>query len=519
MRKTVAATQGRIVRVEVAAKKVCVMKAILLPLFVGLVLVAQEGLAMNNSENSRQVRTYMPYSVPIDPVKMVLIPDMDLSYALGGTLVEWGKNKSFVSAVAKKWEPVNEKTIRFTIRSGLKWSDGSLLVADQIKRSFERALKKYPEDLRSLGNILVEIRCPTSDTIDFVLNVDAEHSNLLGKLTEPNYGVLKITDSGELDLTKTTGPFYIEKQTESGLTLKRNPNWFHANTEMPEEVVIRRPGNDFDSETILLKDSWANMIETSSMIRAENLAQYEKGHFQIWKRPLDKMGLFQLSKNSANVDGFALVRYLRKNLDRKKLFQGLEGFEPTDQAFPRGYQLHDLHFKCDDDGITLPEKYKKHPVRIVYSPARINPVLRANIGAELERVTGVKPTLISIPLQDVGSIRKKGDFDFYAGTIGMADPDPEGIMSYYFEGDLPMVQPSSEDYVEKLDHARKETDREKRLKLMTGIMTDATCKGHVLPLYHVSTVGIGRPELDFNNVPLTDESITLSKIRFKAGAK
>jgi hypothetical protein len=54
---------------------------------------------------------------------------------------------------------------------------------------------------------------------------------------------------------------------------------------------------------------------------------------------------------------------------------------------------------------------------------------------------------------------------------------------------------------------------------MAAIMTDATCKGHTLPLYHISTVGIGRPELDFSNVPLTDESITLSKIRFKKGSK
>ena len=485
----------------------------------GLVLMAQEGLAVDSSKNLRQVRTYMPYSVPIDPVKMVLIPDMDLSYALGGTLVEWGKRKEFAPGVAKRWEEIDEKTIRFTIRDGLKWSDGSVVTSIQIKQSFERALKKYPDDLRSLAKLLSEIRCPSASTVDFVLSVPAKDSGLIGKLTEPNYGVLKVTNPGEIDLNVTTGPFYIEKQDKDGLTLKRNPNWYHANTEMPEEVVIRRPGSDFDSETILLKDSWANLIETSSMIRAESLAAYQKGHFQIWKRPLDKMGVFQLGKSAANADGFALLRYLRKNFDRKKLFQGLDGFEVTAQAFPRGYQLHDLHFKCDESDAKLPEKYKKNPVRVLLSPARINSILRANLESEIERVTGVKPVIVSIPLQEVGSRRKGIDYDFYAGTIGMADPDPEGIMSYYFEGDLPMVPPSAENYVAKLDQARKEPDREKRLKLMTAIMTDATCKGHTLPLYHLSTVGIGRPELDFSNVPLTDESITLSKIRFKTGAK
>lgn len=474
---------------------------------------------MANTENTREIRTFMSYSAPIDPVKMVTIPDMDLSYALAGTLVEWDKHKEISPGVSSRWEVVGEKSLRFFIRKGLQWSDGSQVTSKQIKQSFDRALKKYPDDLRSLANLLVEIKCPSDDAVDFVLKVTVRESNLLGKLTEPNYGILRVNDSGEINLSVSTGPFYISKQTETEVTLARNPNWFKANMEMPETVVIRRPPSESSLETILLKNSWANMIETSSMINADVTAQYGKEHFQIWRRPLDKMGLFQLSPSRANPSGFGLFRYLRKTLDRKNIFQGLSGYELTEQAFPRGYQLHDPKFKCDDSDAKLPEEYKKRPVHILLSGARINDALRANIEAEIGRVTGIKPIITAIPLQEVGKMRKAGDYDFYAGTIGMADPDPEGIMSYYFEGELPMVPKSSENFVSRLDEARKEQNHEKRLEMMAAIMTDATCKGHTLPLYHISTVGIGRPELDFSNVPLTDESITLSKIRFKKGSK
>jgi MarR-like DNA-binding transcriptional regulator SgrR of sgrS sRNA len=486
----------------------------------GFLFLMRGGLAMSNQQGLRQVRTYMPYSVPIDPVKMVTVPDMNLSYALAGTLVEWDKHKEISPGIMSKWEFIGEKTIRFFIRNGLRWSDGTPVISKQVKSSFERALRKYPEDLRSLSNLLSEIQCPNDGAVDFVLKEPARYSGLLVKLTEPNFGVLRLTGSGDLNLSVTTGPFFISKQSETELTLTRNSHWFKSNTEMPETVIIRRPGTDFSPEKILLNDAWANLSETTSMINSSVMSQYETGSFHIWKRPIDKMGRFQLSQNLANRTGFELFRYLRKSLNRENLFHGLRGYEITDQAFPRGLQLHDAKFKCDDSDASLPDEFKKRPVHILLSPARIGAELRSNIELEVERVTGIKPVVTSIALQDVGKFRKAGDYDFYVGVIGIADPDPEGIMSYYFEGDLPTVPKSSEKFVQRLDQARKELNPIKRIEMMTAIMTDATCKGHILPLFHLSTVGIGRPELDFSGVPLTDESITLSKIRFfKEGLK
>jgi ABC-type transport system substrate-binding protein len=484
-------------------------------LLLNLVTIVPGAIAMSETSVSHEVRTYMSYTVPIDPAKMVTIPDMDLSYALGSTLVGWDSHKEISAAVASSWKIIGEDTFRFQIQHGLKWSDGSAVTASDIKASFERALGKYPDDLRSLSNILKLIRCPTIDSIDFVLTVPAKDSNLLGKLTEPNYGILKITAFHGIDLSKSTGAFYILDQKVDEVTLKKNPYWFKANSEMPDRVVIRIPDASHNSETILLKDKWPNLVETSSMINADILQSYKNEHYQVWNRPYDKMGLFQINPNRSNERTYELVRFLRKSFNKKNLFQNLSGIEVTDQAFPKGYKLYDPKFKCDDVDAKLPDEYRKRPIQILLSSARINNVLRNNIEVEIQHLTGLKPEIISIPLQDVGKRRKQDDYDFYAGTIGMADPDPEGIMSYYFEGDLPMVPTSTDNYVKKLDTARLEKNNEIRYRRMSKIMTEATCKGHVLPLFHVSTIGIGRKELDFSEVPTTDESITLSKIRFK----
>jgi hypothetical protein len=473
------------------------------------------GLAMASDKPAQQVRTYMDYSKPIDPVVMVTIPDMDLSYALASTLVEWDRKKQIVSGISSKWEKVGDKTLRFDLRNDLKWSDGSKLTAPQVKKSFESAFKRHPEDVRSLMDLISEIRCPNDATIEFVLKASIAESGFITKLTEPNYGILKISDAGDPVLKVTSGPFVIRSESENEVSLEKNSHWFKQNLEMPSEVIIRRPEKNFDSERALLTDNWANLVETSSMISAESLSAYEKEKFHIWKRFFDKLGAFRLSWKLADESGFGLLQYLQKNINRKALFKGLGGFEPTEQVFPHGYPLHDPNFRCLEANAKIPDLFRKRPVRILLTTARIGAILQKNIESEVERVTGRKPEIISVSLKDLGKAMKSGDYDIYAGTVGMADPDPEGIMSYYFEGDLPVVPKSKEDFISRLDTARKEQVPEKRIAQMRSIVSDAACRGHILPLFHVSTIGIGRPELDFDEIPLSDESVTLSKIRFR----
>jgi hypothetical protein len=69
--------------------------------------------------------------------------------------------------------------------------------------------------------------------------------------------------------------------------------------------------------------------------------------------------------------------------------------------------------------------------------------------------------------------------------------------------------------VKLLDAARAVADPVQRVTAMRKIVSDAVASGYVLPLMHLSTVGIGRGELDFSKVSPSDESVTLSKIRFR----
>lgn len=461
----------------------------------------------------KQVRTFMSYSFPIDPVRIISIPDMDLSYALGSTLVEWDKDKQLSGAIASSWSPTSENIYTFKIRKGLKWSDNSLVTALDIKRSFERSFKDYPEDLRSLIHLIKNIKAVSDDTIEFHLNTKTSESGLLGKLTEPNYGILKTTQDGKIDLSVTTGAFFITKNTQDELILKKNPNWFLASDQMAEIIVIRKPTDSIDLQVVLFENEWPNLVETNSLLAKDLMERYQKNNFKIWTKPFDKIFLFQLSKNFVNNEGPELLKYLRENLNRKNLVDGLSGLSLTEQMFPLGYHLYDEQIPKPKQDIKLPAQFKKKPLHILCL-ARLNKKLQANIKKVITDAIGIEPKITLTTLDKLGLHKRTGDYDIYVSTLGLADPDPEGVMSYYFEGATPIVQAGDEQFVDKLDTSRKESDPAKKIKLMRLLMTEATIKGHILPLFHLSTVGIGRDELDFSFIPKSDESVTLSKIRF-----
>ena len=463
----------------------------------------------------KQIRSYMSWSAPVDPAKIITIADMDLSYSLASTLVERDENKQFRKGLADRWEIIGDRTFRFTLRDGLKWSDGALLKCEDVKSSLERGMKEYPDELRSLSNMLSTITC-NDNHIDFLLKVPAKESNLLGKLTEPNYGVVKIDHDGVLLLSASTGPFFVANETPAEIKLLKNKNWFSSTDDMADEVILRKFKNNMNPQLVLKDDSWANLTEASSLMDDSLLANYKQSGFAVWTRPIDKVYLMRMSKRLENNTGHELFKYLRQTLSRETILQGLSGYSLGEQMFPVGYQLHDPDFPKEVTKATLPAEFKKRPLEILFSRARNSKTFEDNLSKAVKQAVGLAPKFIDCDLSDQTNKILEGNFDIVIGTMGLADPDPEGVLSYYIENSPPVIPKSDGVFLKRLDQARHQPDLIKRVIEFRKILTDATVRGYVIPLFHLSTVGIGRSELDLSQIPQSEESVTLSKVRFKS---
>jgi len=375
-------------------------------------------------------------------------------------------------------------------------------------------MKQYPDDLRSLVNVLSKIECKEGH-IDFVLKVPASESNLLGKLTEPNYGIVKIDQNGALSLSASTGPFVVESISSTDIKLLKNKNWILANDQMADEVVLRKFKSDTNPQRVLLYDSWANLTEASSLIEERLLSSYKQKGFSVWKRPIDKVYLMRMSKRLENKSGHELFQYLRQTLNRETVLHGLSGYLLGDQIFPEGYQLYDKTFPKDVKKTPVPAEFKTRPIEILFSRARNSKIFEDNLSRALTDALGIVPKFIDCDLSQQTSKVLEGNFDIVIGTMGLADPDPEGVLTYYIENTPSVIPKGDGKFLKRLDHARREQDLSKRLEEFRKILTDATIEGYVIPLFQLSTLGIGRPELDFSQIPESEESVTLSKVRFK----
>ena len=168
-------------------------------------------------------------------------------------------------ALAERWTVVNDTTWRFTMRAGVKFSDGSPLTAADAVFSIERAQQASSQQAffaRQLGKpVLIDERTfelrldkPNPLLLEHQLNVrimSAAWCKANGAARVPNF-----TQKEEAHSTRNamgTGPFVLVR-FEPGVrvTLARNPAWWDRFEGNVTRIVYTPIGNDATRMAALL---------------------------------------------------------------------------------------------------------------------------------------------------------------------------------------------------------------------------------------------------------------------------
>lgn len=474
-------------------------------------------LAMSK-ETPKVVKTYMPFTFPFDPVNVRTLVDLDLSYALGTTLVDWSKTRELVSGLADSWSVSGEKEIAFQISIKAKWSDGTPVTAEQVVRSLLRAKRVHGDSLKTLYDYVTSIEAKDARTVLFKLNVPAATSGVVKKLTEPMYGVFSVKNDDSIDLAKTTGPFLMKAASASEVELIQNRFWLFHQPNMPNLVHIRRPPSGDEIQESFLRDSWANLLSSSSLLPSTTSDRFKKAKYEVWNRNLDKVFFFTPGPRLTNEDGRRLFRYMSQHMDRSKVTSGLSGFHQTEQFYPQGYVLFDPEFQRNTAEVKVPDTFTKKPLEILVAESRVSKTLRKNISTAVKSVTGVDPVFKMVSLADFEKTRTEGNYDFVAGSIPINDPNVEGAIGFFFGLKPPIIPNAGEgsrDFQARIKAALSNPDQPARNLEYRRVFTEATREGALLPLFHYSTMVIAKEGIDLSHVPTTDESVAFSKVRFK----
>jgi MarR-like DNA-binding transcriptional regulator SgrR of sgrS sRNA len=485
---------------------------------ISLILISTIARSEASVEGSKkQIKTYMAFGLPVDPAHIRTLVDLDISYSLASTLVDWDQTRDVIAGLAKSWNVDSEKVITFHLRDNLVWSDGSPLTAQQVVKSFQRAKSAHGAELKSLFDLIESLKATSEKDVLFNLKVPVATSGILKKITEAMYGVLYIKDDGSVDLTKSSGPFRFVSANNDQIVLEANKRWFEYEHNMADTVIIKRPPSGEELQESFLNDKWANLMSSSSLINEELHSKYKSANYTLWNRNLDKVFFLSPSPKLQDEDGRNLFKFLSAKLDKNRLTNGLKGVSLSDQFSPSGYVLFDIEFKKEIRPVDLPKRFAGRPLKILGADSRLGRKLQENFKTLLKEITGYTPEIKVVPLSEFEATRVKGDFDFVAGALPVNDPNVEGAMSFFF-GLNPAIIPNADgergNFKKRVDSVKTAQEHIRNLEYRK-VFSDATNMGCILPLFHYSTMVVAKEGLDISRIPTTDETAAFKKVRFK----
>jgi peptide/nickel transport system substrate-binding protein len=261
-----------------------------------------------------------------------------LSLAYAGLTQEDEKGDA-IPAIASGWTYNSDGTqITFTLRPGLKFSDGTALDADAVKQSIERG--------RDAKNSLIASQLVTVKTV-----TAPDETTVVLDLTEPNYQIPTLfagktgmvvspaaftANAAGLALKPVgAGPFTLTAYTQNAsATLVRNPGFWNA-AQIEIENVQLYPLPDASTVIAGLESGQFNVAQIpGSLVTAAKDAGLE-----VQVIPSLVVAVLDVNNTIAPFDDPNVVEALKFAVDRQALLQTASfGIgEVAYQPFPAGY--------------------------------------------------------------------------------------------------------------------------------------------------------------------------------------
>lgn len=130
------------------------------------------GIALASGVATSQAATLkMAYDadpVSMDPHEQLSGGTLQLSHMIFDPLVRWNKAFDFEPRLAEKWERIDDLTIRFHLRKGVKFHSGNPMTSADVVWTFDR-LRESP-DFKAVFSPFKEAKAVDEYTVDLVTN-------------------------------------------------------------------------------------------------------------------------------------------------------------------------------------------------------------------------------------------------------------------------------------------------------------------------------------------------------------
>jgi oligopeptide transport system substrate-binding protein len=440
-------------------------------------------------------------------------------------LVRFDPYMLVLPALAESWRiEENGRRYRFVLQEGARFHNGAPVTAEDVVFSLSRLLRidpsptPLPHLLKITGARAYRER--TSETVTGLralsegvveVELDEPHAPFLSALgmyqakIVPEAEVIRLGDDfGRNPLG--SGPFrFVSWQTDTRITLARNPDYFGAPSYLDEVEYIIYPGVGIDQLLADFVDGGLDEMPVLGRVR-EDLAGVEG--LQWFHRPALWLMFYGIRADHPPLDDPGFRRRLSAALDRERIIDQIYNgqFDPATRILPPGMpgvsqkNFHEYeetrHLQNDTDDSPTMAAPKRISLEIVSTSNSSFAQTELSLVREAWEKLGVELRIKYITdWPEFEAYINSDSVQLYRYSWSAEMPDPDGFLDPLFgsEGLVNFMRFNNERIDDLLLAARGETDPGKRAAMYGEIEAAIMAETPIIPLIFNSVDRVYKP--------------------------
>jgi peptide/nickel transport system substrate-binding protein len=443
-----------------------------------------------------------------------------MRYGVGECLTRFDEKMTVQPCLAESWSTSDDRlTWTFNIREGVKFSNGTPLTAEAVKKSLERAFAK-----NNRSETFFKYVSMTADGQQLKITTDKPYPNMTGFLADPLFIIVDADSEGAVNFAKDgpvcTGPYKVQSFVKDRAVVVRNEYYWGG--EVPYDTVEIPSIDDPNTRAMALQ---SGEVDFAVNIGAGDIDLF-KNNDKFYIDEISSLRTVLARINQKGVLGDAKVRAaMISGCDRKAysevLLKGtfIPGSAPVPPSMDYGFDqlkdpneynperskklLEEAGWK-DTDGDGILDKDGK-PLSInfvVYNSRAELPLYAEAVQSDLKKL-GFDVKINTVDYNLIDQMGIKGEYDLLISNITTANTgDPEIYLSWYWKtnnnGDNPQNGSgySNKELDAKFEELASEFDANKRRQLIIEIQQIIMNDGAGLFLGYPQTNIIASKKLD-----------------------
>lgn len=485
-------------------------------------LVSIIGFFVMNSSYAKGVQTDLTFVFPhihYEKKWDIAYSSSLWSYFINNNLVEplirLNGRTNYQSAIAKSWFfSSDRKEITFVLNESYSFHDGKNISSQDIYKSILRVLRLKITAHSDLEKAICDSgECYKNIFLDGnKLNIKLKNpvNGILFNFATPEYGVVpseyvQKKEVDKEDLKNLSGPYRLDSFEPKNIHLSAFKKHPYYSKDAPQHVVITEITDIHDS--INYYEENVNVVlvgsEYSSAYRLNKL----KGHKFLSSLALTEF-IVPNRRSSVFKKDITLTKlnsalsYAKKHLDLDSHLTEL-----TDQLFTKD-NLARLDYSLE----TEPLKKLEHTVNlkmILFDWMKDSPVPYKL--KEILKTLNIELTIDVKDIKDYPEIVEKREYDLLYIYSGVSALDPIVELIYLSKHPLIDLGYDNNNFLDKLDKAKFESNREKYILMLKEIHNIMLSEKRVIPLFHTRMLYITNSKFKIENMDYFDGGLDIWK--------